>query len=166
MTSTFIIKKLILAAIVLCSAISLPGAADERHYREQWRPAPLYQPKIIRNHHYVYYPQQQVYFSPSDNNWFWANGRGWQVSSRLPAYLNVDLRFGGIPIALRSGRPYAEHVYVERAYGRPWRDSYESRHYHEARRGESWRHRHNRDDRNDDDHGRPGHDRQRWNEQR
>ena len=143
------IKGLILASIVICSGVSLSSVAQDRYQQQEWRPAPVYQQEINRNYNYVYYPQQQVYFSPSNNNWFWASGRGWQAGTRLPSYLNVDLRFGGIPVSLRSDRPYAEHVYVERSYGRPWRDSHESRHYYDARRYGNWRDNW-RDERRDD----------------
>jgi hypothetical protein len=160
MTSTSmtqkLLKKLIFTSIVICSAVSLSSAAQDRYQQQEWRPAPVYQQEINRNYNYVYYPQQQVYFSPSNNNWFWASGRGWQVSTRLPSYLNVDLRFGGIPISLHSERPYAEHVYVERSYGRPWRESYESRHYYDVRRDDERHH----DRRDEQEHDRDeGHDR-------
>ena len=135
-----LIKKLILTGIILCSGLSLSSSAHDRYWQQDWRLAPVYQQEIQRNYNYVYYPQQQVYFSPSNNNWFWDSGRGWQVSTRLPSYLNIDLRFGGISISLRSERPYVEHVFVERSYGRPWRDSYESRRYYDTRRYDHWHH--------------------------
>ena len=150
------IKKLILSSIILCSAVSLTSAAQDYDQPQQWRPAPFYQQNINRNYNYVYYPQQQVYFSPSNNNWFWASGRGWQVSSRLPSYLNVDLRFGGVPVSLHSERPYAEHVYVERSYGRPWRESYASRQYDDSLRYDDRRYEERRHDRRED------HDRNEW----
>lgn len=136
MASPRMIKNLILTVFVTCSGFCLPSFAHDRY--QDWTPAPVYQQEI-RAYDYVYYPEQQVYFSPSNSNWFWSNGNGWQVNTRLPGHINVDLRFGGIPISLSTERPYFEHAFVERSYGRPWRDSYASRSYYEAPRRNDWR---------------------------
>ncbi len=124
-------KKLFFTSLLICVGISPLAIAGEhyRHHDHEWSYRPVYQQEIIRHHSYVYYPAQQVYFSPERNNWFWASQSGWQIGTRLPSYLNVDLRFGGIPITLRSSRPYFEHVYVENNYGRSWRESYGHRDY-------------------------------------
>lgn len=145
------IKNLSLIAVVIGSGLCLPSYAHD-HYRyqaQEWRAAPVYQQET-RAYDYIYYPSQQVYFSPSNNSWFWAGGNGWQVSTRLPNNLSLDLRFGGIPISLHSERPYYEHAYVERSYGRPWRETYEVRSYNDAPRHDDWRydkHHERRDDR-------------------
>jgi hypothetical protein len=116
------IHKILFTSLIACASISpIANARDRDHH---WNHRPIYQQQIVRHHSYVYYPAQQVYFSPAQNNWFWASRSGWQIGTRLPSYLNVDLRFGGIPIALRSARPYSEHPYVETRYGRSWRESH------------------------------------------
>lgn len=84
---------------------------------------------------YIYYPEQQVYFSPLSREWFWWSAGNWQSAAYLPRYLSVNTRWGGVPITLRSARPYYDHVFVERAYGRPWRESH-------GYAGEFNRHRH------------------------
>lgn len=122
--SNHFIKKLILSSLLLSAGICASASAHERNWEHRWQPAVRYQREVVREYDYVYYPAQQVYFSPAKNNWFWASGAGWQVSSRLPSYLNVDLRWGGIPIRLASERPYFEHPYVERSYGNPWRTAH------------------------------------------
>lgn len=132
------IKNLILTAFVISSGFSMSSFAHDRYHDQDWRPAPVYQQKI-RAYDYVYYPAQQTYFSPSTNNWFWLGGNGWQVSTRLPSHLNLDLRFGGIPVSLGSEQPYFEHAFVERSYGRPWRETHVSRSYYEAPRYTAWR---------------------------
>lgn len=136
MASPKTIKHLILSAIVICSGYSLPSFAHDRY--QEWRSTPVYREQI-RTYDYVYYPEQQTYFSPSTNNWFWLSGNGWQISTRLPERYNIDLRFGGIPVSLHSERPYFEHAFVERNYGRPWRDSYVTRSYVAAPRYNQWR---------------------------
>ncbi|MES2047769.1 MAG: hypothetical protein V4447_05175 [Pseudomonadota bacterium] len=164
MTSGRTIKNLILTAFVIGSGFSLPSFAHDR-YRDQaqvWRAAPVYQ-QDIRAYDYVYYPSQQVYFSPSNNNWFWLGGNGWQVSTRLPNHINLDLRFGGVPISLHSERPYFEHAFVERSYGRPWRESYESRSYNNAYHHDDWRYARHHEQRDERGFYR-GHDRDNWHE--
>jgi hypothetical protein len=138
-TMNLSIKKFLQAGLLISAAYgSLASAHDHgRNWDRDWTPQPYqreYQREVVRSHNYTYYPAQQVYFSQSNNNWFWANGGAWQMGARLPAYLNVDLRFGGVPVALRSDRPYVQHDYVESSYGRPWRESHEYRRYEENRR--------------------------------
>lgn len=135
MTSGRTIRNIILTAVVISSGFCLPSFAHD-HYRyqqQEWHAAPVYQQEA-RAYDYIYYPSQQVYFSPSNNNWFWVGGNGWQVSTRLPNHINLDLRFGGVPISLHSERPYFEHAFVERSYGRPWRESFEARSYYDPPR--------------------------------
>ncbi|MCH8622989.1 hypothetical protein [Undibacterium sp. TS12] len=118
--------KCALSAAILFAASSTVLAHD---YDGRWhRPAPYPAPyEVVRNYNYIYYPAQQIYYSPDFGAWYWANGRGWETSTSLPYFLNVDLRYGGVPIVLRSPRPYVEHVYVEQTWGRPWRDSHIAR---------------------------------------
>lgn len=136
LTINLSIKKFLQAGLLISAAYgSLASAHDHgRNWDRDWTPQPYqreyqreYPRETVRNYNYTYYPAQQVYFSPSNNNWFWASSGGWQMGARLPAYLNVDLRFGGVPVALRSDRPYVQHDYVESSYGRPWRESHEYR---------------------------------------
>ena len=166
MPSSKTIKHLILSALVICSGFSLPSFAHERY--QEWRAAPVYQQKI-RAYDYVYYPAQQTYYSPSSNNWFWLGGNGWQVSTRLPSHLNIDLNFGGIPVSLHSEQPYFEHAFVERSYGRPWRDSHVSQYYYGTPRYNEWRYEQaherrydRRDDRRDERSFHREHDRDEW----
>ena len=149
------IKQLILSLLIICSGFCQPSFAHDRY--QEWRAVPVYQEQI-RTYDYVYYPEQQTYFSPSTNNWFWLSGNGWQISTRLPERYNIDVRFGGIPVSLHSERPYFEHAFVERNYGRPWRDSYVNRSYYAAPRYNQWRYeqpreqRYERDDRRRGEH--------------
>ncbi|MDO8653323.1 MAG: hypothetical protein Q7R66_14150 [Undibacterium sp.] len=165
MKSTPIIKKLFFTGLLMCAGFSTLATAHDRGWDRDhgWQPRPVYQREVIRPHNYIYYPAQQVYFSPANNNWFWASGNGWQAGARLPAYLNVDLRLGGVPVALRSERPYIEHAYVETSYGRPWRES------HEWRRYQDDRHDYRRNFEGEREHGWGhgyGHDRRQWRDER
>lgn len=105
------------------------------------RYAPVYQGSryapVVNEYAYIYYPHQQVYFSPLRRQWFWLTAGNWQSAAYLPPSIRVDARWG-VPITLRSERPYYDHVYVERTYGRPWRNSHAYDHWRHDRR-EEWR---------------------------
>ncbi|MFZ6816545.1 hypothetical protein ACO0K3_18905 [Undibacterium sp. Rencai35W] len=150
MRITTSIKFLAIGTLLLSAGISGTAAAHDWD-RGDWRPQPYYTREVIRNYNYVYYPAQQVYYAPDSGYWYWANGASWQFGNRLPGYFNIDLQFGGVPVVLRSERPYVEHVYVEQVYGRPWRDRYYPRGYYEQRdyreHHENREHREFRDDR-------------------
>ena len=138
-----LLSKLLLAAALVCGVSAQAAYAHDR-YDNGWRPAPP-APHVVRSYNYVYYPAQQVYYSPAQRNWYWANGRGWEVGSRLPYGVNLNVNVGGIPIVLRSDRPYVEHVYVEQTYGRPWRshNEWQRERHHEWREDRrEYRHHH------------------------
>jgi hypothetical protein len=130
MASHQIFKKFMLTTFIIFSGSCVPSFAHD-HDR--------YQDRRVRAHNYIYYPSQQVYFSPTTNNWFWIGGNAWQVSARLPRHINLDLRYGGVPISLNTERPYFEHALIERTYGRPWRESVELRTYNNVFHHENWR---------------------------
>lgn len=85
---------------------------------------------VSSSYNYIYYPSQQVYFSPVSRLWFWNDGYSWRSHYRLPINFEVNLRLGGIPIRLNTPYPFREHVYVENYYGKPWRNNYyNARHF-------------------------------------
>ncbi len=104
----------------------------------------------VREHHYVYYPAQRVYYAPATQSWFWMNGGNWQVGVNLPRQFQLSANVGGLPVMLQSSRPYTEHIYVEETYGRPWRKV----HYHE----EKHRHKHKRRHKHEHKHRHYDHD--------
>jgi hypothetical protein len=95
---------------------------------------------------YVYYPEQQVYYSPETRNWFWMSGNAWQTGLYLPSGLRVDIS-NGVSVNLNSPRPYIQHAYVEEHYGRPWREQHRGPGFGPDHRGDH------------DDRDRPGPDR-------
>jgi hypothetical protein len=100
-----------------------------------------------REYNYVYYPAQQVYYAPTTQTWFWANGGNWQFGISLPVQYRGYVRNEGIPVMLHSPRPYVEHVYVEEHYGRPWREAHEHRKGYERHSDRDDRHGHRDHDR-------------------
>lgn len=113
-------RLLLAAALAGAAATALPGYASP----PPWAPAHGQRAKQAREYRYMYYPAQQVYFAPASNMWFWMNGGNWQFGVNLPAWYRGYAVSGGVPVMLHSSRPYVEHGYVERHYGRPWREKH------------------------------------------
>lgn len=120
-------------------AAPLPALADP----PPWAPAHGYRAKQERSYRYVYYPAQQVYFSPEQNIWFWMSGGNWQFGVHLPARFQT-VSTSGISVTLASERPYREHVYVEEQYGRPWREKHGHHVRKEDRQKDKHRDKHHR----------------------
>ncbi len=78
-----------------------------------WAPAHGYRAK----HHYVYYPEREVYYAPDSGSWFWLDGGDWQVGVTLPVSLQPFVRVG-VNLDLESDRPYYEHRQVVDYYGK------------------------------------------------
>lgn len=108
-----------LTATMLCLCASPSVLADP----PPWAPAHGHRAKQAQEYRYVYYPGQQVYYSPQEQVWFWMNGGSWSFGVNLPAQIRVGAS-SGVPIVLGSNKPYVEHRYVEEQYGRPWREKH------------------------------------------
>jgi hypothetical protein len=130
-----------LAAAIAIAVIGGPAKADP----PPWAPAYGHRVKEAREYSYVYYPVQRAYYAPETHTWFWLNGANWQFGMNLPSQLQVDIDIGGVPVVLHSKRPYAEHVYVEEQYGRPWREA----HAEEIVVNVKEKHKHHKHDRDD-----------------
>lgn len=145
-------RRILLRAALLAMALatSAPAFADP----PPWAPAHGYRAKKtyeVREHRYVYYPAQQVYYAPDTRTWFWINGGNWQFGMNLPHQVHVSVN-SGIPVVLQSDRPYVEHVYVEERYGRPWREKHKKKKKkHERYEDDDWDH-------HDHGHGHGRHD--------
>jgi hypothetical protein len=117
---------------VVALGISLPALADP----PPWAPAhgrrgQQAQQYQEREYQYVYYPAQQVYYSPEQQLWFWMNGGAWQFGVSLPAQYHIQSTTG-ITLMLDASRPYVQHTYVEEQYGRPWREQQQRTDRHDA----------------------------------
>lgn len=107
----------LIGAALMLAVTSAPVLADP----PPWAPAHGQRAKQVRQYNYVYYPERQLYYAPTTQQWFWLSNGQWQFGVRLPVTYRGTVSNGGIPLVLHSSRPYIEHVYVERTYGRPWR---------------------------------------------
>lgn len=115
-----------LAAAALGITLGVPVQADP----PPWAPAHGHRAKQVREYRYVYYPAQQVYYAPEQQIWFWMNGGDWSFGANLPAQYQAYTT-SGVSVVLGSNRPYAAHAYVEKRYGRPWRE----KHKHKEKNG-------------------------------
>jgi len=101
-------------------------------------------------HHYVNYPNGEMYYAPRSHMWFWLTGNGWQASVDLPLALRAYARVGGVDIQLDAARPYERHAYVTRRYGghrvRWERGEHERREHEHGDRGRDHRREHEHDD--------------------
>lgn len=109
---------LLFASVMLTGlSIGMPAQADPPHRHG-------HRVKSKHEYRYVYYPAQRVYYAPATGNWFWLSGGNWQVGASLPARYRGYGANDGVSLTLGSSRPYAQHVYVEEYYGRPWREQH------------------------------------------
>lgn len=95
-----------------------------------------------RSRAYYYYPGCDVYYRPSDHMWFYLEGGGWRVGTRLPEGIRID--FGrAVSLKLETDRPYLFHEKVVTYYPANYFAKVKFRNDHDRRHD---------DDR--DDHGR------------
>lgn len=109
----------LIAALTLGAGLTVPAQAEP----PSWAPAHGHRAKQEREYRYVYYPLQRVYYATEQQIWFWMNGSNWNFGVHLPAQFRPDSS-PGLPVMLRSHRPYIQHRYVEERYGRPWREQH------------------------------------------
>ncbi len=132
-------KQAIMTALLLAGGLASSGIAQATPPAHA--PAHGHRAKHVVHHHkYVYYPAQQVYYAPAQGVWFWLTGGNWQVGANLPMRYNGYRQYQGVPVTLDTSRPWIKHVYVEKHYGRPWREKHRHVHHHKHR------HHHDRDD--------------------
>jgi len=67
-------------------------------------------------HHYVFYKDHDIYFSPETKVYYWNDGRRWQSAAVLPSEQQRYVSSGGVDIALDTTRPYERNDYVMSRY--------------------------------------------------
>jgi hypothetical protein len=113
------VSRLPILILAACALAAAPAAAEPTSST----PAQGKRAKDVRSYRYVYYPTQQIYYATEQQIWFWMNGNSWNFGVDLPDHHRA--RMGtGVPLRLATTRPFAEHAYVERRYGQPWREKH------------------------------------------
>jgi hypothetical protein len=67
-------------------------------------------------HHYVYYPEAEVYYAPDRDVYFWRGANFWGVGSDLPSTIELDRV--GREIDLDTRKPYRVHPDVVAVFQR------------------------------------------------
>ena len=64
-------------------------------------------------HHYVFYKDHDIYFSPETKVYYWKAADGsWTSGATLPSDRVAYVREGGVNIQLDTDRPYTRNDYV------------------------------------------------------
>jgi hypothetical protein len=67
-------------------------------------------------HHYMYYPDHQIYFAPDTKTYYWRDGEKWESGVTLPEADRAYVTSGGVSIDLDVDRPYEKHEWVLKHY--------------------------------------------------
>jgi hypothetical protein len=93
-----------LAAVAIAVSAALPVLADETVVVEKG------------NHHYTYYRDHDIYFSPESRTYYWMEDGKWQSGPALPQEDQRYISQGGVDIQLDTERPYERNDYVVTHY--------------------------------------------------
>lgn len=67
-------------------------------------------------HHYMYYPEHEIYFAPDTKTYYWRSGERWEAGTTLPEADRAYVSSGGIAIDLDVDKPYEKHEWVLKHY--------------------------------------------------
>lgn len=67
-------------------------------------------------HHYVFYKDHDIYFSPENKVYYWNDNGEWRSATVLPAEQQRYITSGGVDIALDTTKPYERNDYVMSRY--------------------------------------------------
>ena len=74
-------------------------------------------------HHYMYYPEHEIYFAPDTKTYYWKSNGSWTSGTTLPPEDTAFVRSKGITIELDTDKPYERHDYVIAHYKNGHRDN-------------------------------------------
>jgi hypothetical protein len=67
---------------------------------------------VTKKHHYIYYPEHQIYFAPEAKVYYWRSGDKWESGVTLPESSRAYVTTGGVELDLDVDRPYEKHEWV------------------------------------------------------
>jgi len=88
------------AALAIAIACAAPTVFAEEHA------------VVIGNHHFVFYRDHNIYFSPETKTYYWMSNGGWVSGPVLPPEDQRYITSGGVEIELDTAVPYTRHEYV------------------------------------------------------
>lgn len=94
-----------LAALAIAMSAALPALADEATVTV-----------TKGNHHYTYYRDHDIYFSPESKTYYWMDNGTWQSGATLPQEDQGYISSGGVDIELDTMKPYERNDYVVTHY--------------------------------------------------
>lgn len=95
-----------LAALAIAVSAALPAFADTT----------VTTIERTGTHHYVYYRDHDIYYSPETHTYFWLEQGRWQSGPALPADSQRFVTVKGVDIDLDTDRPYERNDYVVSHY--------------------------------------------------
>ena len=89
---------------------------DYYHHDHHADYSPRYKEKVVEKVYY-YYPAQQVYYSPQNQQYFWLQAGNWTLGYQLPNAFQVG---NSVPVTLNlnTDRPYTEHRWIKQKYSK------------------------------------------------
>jgi hypothetical protein len=94
-----------IAAMALAISAALPALADDTAVMVG-----------KDRHHYVFYRDHDIYFSPETETYFWRDNGSWLSGPILPPEFRRYISKGGIDIELDTMRPFERNDYVVSRY--------------------------------------------------
>jgi hypothetical protein len=70
----------------------------------------------VTKHHYVYYPDHEIYFAPDSKTYYWRSGERWESGVTLPEADRGYVTTGGVELDIDADRPYEKHEWVLKHY--------------------------------------------------
>jgi hypothetical protein len=95
-----------LAALAIAVSAALPAVADTT----------VTTVEHSGTHHYVYYRDHDIYYSPDTHMYFWLDQGRWQSGASLPPESQRYVTTKGVDIDLDTDRPYERNDYVVSRY--------------------------------------------------
>lgn len=97
-----------IAALAVAVSSALPALAETKITVENGR------------HHYVYYSDKDIYYSPERKLYYWVEDGRWRSGPNLPKEdEDYVVRARGVDIHLDTDKPYERNDYVVEHYGSP-----------------------------------------------
>lgn len=92
------------AALAIAIASAAPALFAEEHAI------------VVGNHHFIYYRDHDIYFSPESRTYYWMRNGHWESGPVLPPEDQPYIASGGVGIDLDTDVPYTRNEYVVSHY--------------------------------------------------
>lgn len=96
-----------LAALAIAISAAVPALADTTTTTVVEHTGP---------HHYIYYRDHDIYYSPDTKTYYWLDHGRWQSGATLPEESQRFVTVKGVDIDLDTDRPYERNDYVVSKY--------------------------------------------------